>query len=184
MSKLTGQDQLQWRSDRAAWSLDSTLGDYQPWKKLRRSTTAKQGIRQKMRRQELVHFQYEQIEHTMVASDYRQVAASLTDSYCGLLLWFFLFCFCQFFHFWIVFNIIYFFKKGCTKSRNISLDNMKSSKISEFLNFSSLQVLTVTIFYCANQKIHILARNLHRKKTKNTNDWNGIWWFFILLSLK
>lgn len=65
-----------------------------------------------MRRQELVRFQYEQIEHTTLESDYKQVLASITDFYCGFLLWFLLLLFLSFFCFWIVFNIIYFLKRA------------------------------------------------------------------------
>lgn len=69
-----------------------------------------------------------------------------TSKYYRLLLWVFVVIsvvvvFVFFFCFWIVFNIIYlFFKKGSARSRNIyiSLNNMKSSKISEFLNLSLL----------------------------------------------
>lgn len=50
-----------------------------------------------MRRQELVRFQYEQTEHTMLESDYKQVLASITDFYCGFLLWFLLLLFLSFF---------------------------------------------------------------------------------------
>lgn len=121
--------------------------------------------------------------NTTLESDYKQVVASITDFYCGFLLWFLLLLFLSFFFFgfWIVFSIIYFFKKDSARSRNIyiSLNNMKSSKISEFLNLSLLSKPWQWQYFIVLIKDTHFSQKLTQKKQHKWLKWNLMIFHFI-----